>query len=54
MAIRQRLKWALLAYALIAVAAWFTLDGAFRWVVLIILGAFAAKSWIAARREELE
>lgn len=51
--IRKRLKWALAAYATIGVAAWFTLDGQFRLIVLILLGVFAVKSWVAVRREEL-
>jgi len=52
MPIRHRLKWALAAYSAIALAAWFTLDGALRWMVLIVLAAFAAKSYIAVKREE--
>jgi hypothetical protein len=54
MSLRHRLKWALGAYAAIAVLACFTLDGSLRYIVLIILCAFAAKSWIAVRRQEVE
>ncbi|MGC4052509.1 MAG: hypothetical protein QM757_24525 [Paludibaculum sp.] len=52
--IRKRFTWALVAYAAIGLAAWFTLDGQFRLIVLILLGVFAVKSWIAVRREELD
>ena len=54
MPLRHRLKWALAGYSLIAIAAWLTLDGALRYVVLIVLAAFAAKSYIAVKREETE
>jgi hypothetical protein len=54
MPLRQRLKWALASYTAIALAAWFTLDGALRFIVLIVLAAFAAKSYIAVKREEAE
>ena len=50
MSLRQRLKWALGAYAALAALAWFTLDGSFRYIVLIILAALALKSYIAVRR----
>lgn len=51
--IRKRFRWALGAYALIGVAAWFTLDGNLRLIVLILMVVFAIRSWIAVRREEL-
>lgn len=51
---RRRLGWALLCYAGLGVLAALTLDGGFRWVVLLLLAAFALKSWIAVRREELD
>jgi len=51
--IRKRFTWALAAYAAIGVAAWFTLDGQLRLIVLILLAVFALKSWVAVRREEL-
>ncbi|MBI5083867.1 MAG: hypothetical protein HZB13_04630 [Acidobacteria bacterium] len=54
MPIRHRLRHALVAYAVIGIAAWLTLDGALRWMVLILLIALALKSWIAVRREELQ
>jgi hypothetical protein len=43
-----------LCYAGLGVLAALTLDGGFRWVVLLLLAAFALKSWIAVRREELD
>ena len=52
--LRSRLKWALLAYSALAVLAAFTLDGHFRFFVLILLGALALKSWIAVQRESVE
>lgn len=54
MPIRQRFKWALGAYLAIGVAAWFTLDGSIRLIILILLVALALKSWVAVRREELD
>lgn len=54
MPLRSRLKWALGAYAAIALLAWFTLDGALRYVVLVVLAALAAKSYIHVRRQEAE
>jgi hypothetical protein len=51
--LRKRLRFALAIYFLVGVLAWFTLDGRFRWIVLILMAGLAVKSWIAARREEL-
>lgn len=53
MSLRSRLKWAFGAYAVIAVLAWSTLDGAFRYMVLVVLAALAAKSYIHVRRQEV-
>ncbi|MBI4890466.1 MAG: hypothetical protein HY821_07550 [Acidobacteria bacterium] len=53
MELKSKLKWALAGYALLGVAAWFTLDGRFRWIVLVILAAFAVKSWVATKKEQL-
>ena len=52
--IRQRLRYALAIYALIGAAAWFTLDGDLRWVVMLLMAVLAVRSWIVVRREELE
>ena len=54
MHMRRRFRWALATYAAIGVCAWFTLDGNFRWLVLVLLAAFAIKSWVALRREQAE
>lgn len=51
--LRKRLRFALAIYALLGTAAWFTLDGRFRWIVLILMAGLAVKSWIAVRRDEL-
>lgn len=51
--IRKRFKWALAAYGTIGVAAWFTLDGQLRLIILILLGVFAIRSWVVVRRDEL-
>ena len=51
--LRKRLRYALAIYLLIGAAAWFTLDGQFRWIVLILIAGLAVKSWIGVRREEL-
>ena len=52
-ALRRRLKWALLAYGVLALLAGVTLDGNFRFFVIILLCALALKSWIAVRRESV-
>ncbi len=52
--IRRRFQIALILYALLGVGAWFTLEGNLRWIVLILLGVFTIRSWVALRREELE
>jgi len=52
--IRQRFRFALSAYIVLAVSAWFTLEGNLRWMILILMVALAVKSWIAVRRSELE
>ncbi|MCL4795177.1 MAG: hypothetical protein KJZ84_11465 [Bryobacteraceae bacterium] len=49
---RSRLKYAYAGYALLGAVASATLDGHFRWVVLLLLGALAFKSWLAVKREE--
>ncbi len=53
-ALRRRLKWAFLAYALIAILAALTLEGALLYAVLLFLGALALRSWTAVKREELD
>lgn len=52
--LRKRFRYALATYLLIGIAAWFTLDGRFRWFVLVLMAALAIRSWVAVRREELE
>ncbi len=52
-ALRRRLRWALAAYAAIAVLAALTLDGALLYLVLLFLGALALRSWIVVKREEV-
>ncbi len=47
---RSRLKYAYACYALLGAAACATLDGHFLWVVLLLLGALAFKSWLAVKR----
>ncbi len=50
---RSRLIAALLAYAVLALLAAFTLtDRRFQILVWIVLGGLALKSWVAARRKE--
>lgn len=51
---RQRLPWAYACYAVLAVAVTLTLNGSFRWILLILLAGLALKSWIAVRRAELD
>lgn len=51
-AIRSRLKYACLSYAVLGAAAAVTLDGKFRVITLLLLAALAFKSWLAVKREE--
>jgi len=51
--LRKRLRYALAIYLLIGASAWFTLDGQFRWIVLILMAGLAIKSWVAVRRDDL-
>ncbi len=51
--LRRRFLIALTLYTLLGVSVWFTLEGNLRWMVLILLGALALKTWIAVRREEI-
>jgi hypothetical protein len=44
---RQRMYAAMAAYGALALMAWFTLDGVFRWAVWIFLAGLAVKTWIA-------
>lgn len=53
-AARRRFYQALCAYGVLAVLAWTTLDDGLRWLVLILMAAFALKSWVHLRRIELE
>jgi diacylglycerol kinase len=51
-AMRSRLKYAYLSYALLGAAAAVTLDGNFRVIILLLLAALAFKSWLAVKRQE--
>jgi hypothetical protein len=51
---RTRFYKALVAYALLGTLAWTTLDGSWRWFVLIVLAGLALKSWVHLRRLESE
>ena len=44
-----RLRYAMAAYAVLALLAVFTLDGKLRIFVLILMAALAFKSWIATK-----
>ena len=49
---RTRLRHAMLAYAVFAALAVFTLDGKLRLFILLLMGVFAVKSWLAVKRDE--
>jgi O-antigen ligase len=51
---RPRFYKSLVAYAILATLAWTTLDGSWRWFVLILLAGLALKSWVHLRRLESE
>lgn len=53
-ALRRRLKWALLAYALFGTLALLTLEGPLLYAVLLFLAALALRSWAVVKREELD
>ena len=48
-----RLRYALAAYAVLALLAAFTLDGNLRIFVLLLMAALAFKSWIAYKKADL-
>ena len=52
--VRPRFYKALLAYVVLGALAWTTLDGNWRWFVLILLAGLALKSWVHLRRLESE
>ena len=51
---RPRFYKALVAYAILGTLAWTTLDGKWRWFVLVLLAGLALKSWVHLRRLESE
>jgi predicted negative regulator of RcsB-dependent stress response len=51
---KKKLRIAFLLYALLALAAWWSLAGEMRLLVSFVLGAFALKSWIAWKKEQIE
>ena len=50
----RRFLTAMLAYAVLAVLAGFTLSGTPRIVTLLVLGLFALKTWIAVLKSHLD
>ncbi len=53
-AARSRFYKALVAYAILGTLACTTLDGKWRWFILILLAGLALKSWVHLRRLESE
>jgi len=51
---RSRFYKALVAYAILGTLAWTTLDGSWRWFVLILLAGLVLKSWVHLKRLESE
>lgn len=49
--LQARLKWALAAYAALAMLAGLTLDGNLRLFLWILLAGLSIRSWAAVRRE---
>lgn len=49
---RSRLLRALLGYSVFALLAVFTLEGKYLAFVLILMGALALKSWLAAKQDK--
>jgi hypothetical protein len=41
-------------YAVLAIAAWFTLDGMLLWGTWILLGVFAVKTWLVVLKRRLD
>lgn len=52
--VRPRFYKALVGYGILATLDWTTLDGNFRWFILIVLAGLALKSWVHLRRLENE
>lgn len=52
--VRSRFYKALVAYGVLATLTWTTLDGSFRWFILIVLAGLALKTWVHLRRVESE
>ncbi len=48
---REKLKWGIAAYAVLAALAGLTLRGPFRIAVLILLAGLAVKTWIGILRD---
>ncbi len=44
----------MVAYFVLAAAAWFTLDGPFLWATWIFLGGFALKTWIVVLKQRVD
>jgi hypothetical protein len=53
-AARIRFYKALAAYAVLGALSYTTLEGNYRWFLLILLAGLAIKSWVDLRRRELE
>jgi hypothetical protein len=53
-ALRRRFKRALAAYALLAILAGATLDGALLYAVWLFLAALALRTWTVLKREEMD
>jgi|GEM_PF-1239877 len=51
---RSRFYKAMSAYGVLGVLAWTTLDGGFRWLILIVLAGLAVKTWVHLKRLESE
>jgi hypothetical protein len=52
MTMKNKLAIALCAYAGLGLLAWLTLEGELRWIVWVLMGALAVKTWVAAKRQE--
>jgi len=51
---KQRFRYAMLTYVVLAVLAGFTLTGQIRLVTLLVLGLFAFKTWLAVLRDRAD
>jgi hypothetical protein len=49
---KNKLAIAMCAYVVLGLLAWRTLEGEFRWIIWVLMGALALKTWVASKRQD--